>query len=360
MTMNNNIIKAGWDPGYDANKFARIHNGETVTYTLPSSVGEANRGKKDGLTLAGVVKGPYNVRRPFSVVFEGMEFLVGPNVTHYTKPIDRMDFNRFTDSPELRATFYAGIYRIINGGAHRVALAIALPVVVIQDKDEAARVSRGIRNWLLGEHLFSVDGVETALTITTIRAKVPQPVASWFDWGMNTSGQWVKGIEAQKAPTLIVDQGYNTLDVLVVEEGRISERISEGDTLGMRRAAEQLIRTIKHKYGPELELRQASDLVRAVVNGQKAKTYVSGDLINVTPEAKRSLQSLETDVYNFLDRTVGMETARAYNILLTGGGVLGLSSMLLRQFPKATMMHEPVLANARGLAKLANRPGFLE
>ncbi|MCP4409506.1 MAG: hypothetical protein GY807_17500, partial [Gammaproteobacteria bacterium] len=48
-----------------------------------------------------------------------------------------------------------------------------------------------------------------------------------------------------------------------------------------------------------------------------------------------------------------------YTILLTGGGALALSETLLRQFPKATVMYEPVLANARGLAKLAARPGFL-
>jgi len=44
---------------------------------------------------------------------------------------------------------------------------------------------------------------------------------------------------------------------------------------------------------------------------------------------------------------------------LTGGGALALSKMLLGRFPKATMMCEPILANARGLAKLAIRPGFL-
>jgi len=358
-TANDSMVKAGWDPGFDANKFARVQNGELITYVLPSSVGEANRDKKDGLTLAGVVRGQRNGRRPFNITFDGMEFLVGPNVTHFTEPIDRMDFNRFTDSPELRATFYAGIYHIINGGAHQLALAIALPVEVIQHKDEAARVSRGIRSWLIGEHHFYVDGVETVLTVTNVRAKVPQPVATWFDWGMDTNGQWVKGTDVQKAPALIIDQGYNTLDVLVVEGGRISERISEGDTLGMRRAAERLIRTIKHKHGPELELRQAADLVQAVVNGQKVETYVAGQLTDVTADAKRSLQSLETDVYNFLDRAVGKKKAQAYNILLTGGGALAMSSMLLRQFPKATVMYEPVLANARGLAKLAIRPGFL-
>lgn len=357
-TNNNNILLAGIDPGFNAVKYARVVNGDIVTYTLPSAVGEANRGSKDGLTLAGVVRGR-NGRRPFSVAFEGLEFLVGPNVAHYTEPIDRMDFNRFNDSPELRATFYAGLYRLINGGAHRLALAVALPVEVVQDKAEAARVERGLRSWLLGEHCFSVDGVETVLTIEAVRAKVPQPVASWFEWGMDTTGQWVKGKAAQTAPTLIIDQGFNTLDVLVVEGGRISERISEGDTLGMRRAAERLIRTLKHKYGVELELRPAAELVQQAVNGQTAQTYVQGQATDVTTEAKRAVQALETEVYNFLDRAVGKQ-AGAYNILLTGGGALALQKKLLQQFPTATVMYEPVLANARGLAKLAVRPGFLQ
>ncbi len=356
---SNNPILVGWDPGYDANKFARVQNDEIVTYTLPSSVGEDNHGKKDGLTLGGIVRNNKR-RRPFSVAFNGMEFLVGPNVAYHTKPIDRMDFDRFTDSPELRATFYAGIYRIINGGAHQVALAVALPVKIIEDKDEAARVSRGIRHWLVGEHLFYVDGVETALTVTNVRAKVPQPVATWFDWGMDLSGQWVKGLDAQKSPALIIDQGFNTLDVLVVEGGRINERISKGNTLGMRRAAEHLIKTIEHNYdGLEVDLRAAADLVRTVVNGQLAQTYFGGQLVDVSNEAKRAVKSLETDVYNFIDRMVSREKAQGYNILLTGGGALAMSSMLLRQFPKATVMYEPVLANARGLAKMATRPGFL-
>ena len=181
-------IFAGWDPGYGANKFARVYKGELITYVLTSAVGEANRAKKDGLTLGGVMRPQRAVRRPFHVTFDDFEFLVGPQVSHYAEPIERMDFNRFTDSPELRATFYAGIYHIINGGARRVALAVALPVEVIQDKTEAIQVEKGIRDWLIGEHLFNVDGVETALTVTHVRAKIPQPVATWFDWGMDTRG----------------------------------------------------------------------------------------------------------------------------------------------------------------------------
>ena len=354
-----NLRKAGVDPGFNANKVAEVQGHDIFTYALPSSAGLANRRRKDGLTLGGVVRAPRASRQPFRVAFDGVEYLVGPNVADFTKPIDRMDFDRFSDSPELRATLYTALYRIVNGGAHEMALAIALPVEILQDRDEAARVEQAMRGWLLGEHLFSVDGVETVLTITTIRARIPQPVATWFDWGMDTSGQWVKGTEAMRAPTLIVDEGYNTLDVLVVEDGKISHRYTGGDTLGMRRAAEQLIETLQHRHGLALELYKANELVQQAVNGQPAQVYVRGEPVDVTQEARQAVGTLEADVVNFIDRAVG-KAREAYQVLLTGGGVLALAARLHRLFPQAVTMPEPVLANARGLAKLAVRPGFLD
>jgi hypothetical protein len=357
--MNPDIIYAGLDPGFNAIKIARVQDGKISTYVLPASVGEPSRGRKDGLTLAGVVRPQRAIRRPFRVIFDQTEYLVGPNISDFAEPVDRLDFDRFTDSPELRATFYAAVHQLTaDGGSHRLALAVALPVEVVQDKTEALRVERAMRSWMVGQHVFSVDDVETVVTITAIRAKIPQPVATWFDWGMDTLGQWIKGREAQRAPTLIVDQGFNTLDVLVVEGGQISQRISEGDPLGMRRAAERLIRSLKYSYGLELELRRANDLVQAAVNEWQTETYVNGQLTDISQEARRAVQSLAADVHNFLDRTVG-KSGNAYTVLLTGGGALALSSTLLRQFPTATVMYEPVLANARGLAKLAVRPGFL-
>ncbi len=355
----NGITKIGYDPGANANKLAMVRDGEIVTYALPSSVGLANRENKEGLTLSGIMRPQRTTRPPFRVVFEGVEYLVGPNVDEYTKPIDRLDHDRYTDSSELRATFYAGLYRLVNGGAHQIALAIALPVEVVQDKEDAAQVERGIRKWMIGEHVFSVDGIETVLTITRVRAKIPQPVATWFDWGFDLGGQWAKGKEAARAPTLIIDEGFNTLDVLVVENAKISQRIGGGNTLGMSRAAEELIESLKSRYGLEIELHRANELIKDAINGQQAEIYVGGDIKNVTQLGKQAVRSLETEVDNYLTRSVG-KAQKGYKVLLTGGGAMGLSGLLHRRFPEATMMFEPVLANARGLAKMASRPGFLD
>lgn len=351
------LRKLGVDPGFGNVKVGEVQHGSIATFTLPSQVGIA-RARKDGLTLSGVVR-VRRGRNPYRVEFEGTEWLVGPNVADYTDPINQMDFDRFTDSPELRATLYAALYQIVNGGSHRLALAMALPVEVVQDKTNAEQVEQGLKNWLLGRHVFSVNGVETVLDVVNVRCKIPQPVATWFEWGMDHSGQWAKGDEALRAPVVVIDQGFNTLDVLVVEKGKISDRYTRGRTLGMRRAAERLTGTLEKKYSVKVELYAANELVQNVVNSQAAYTYVQGQAIDVTAETRQALHSLETEVIDFVDKVmeaIGMST----RVLLTGGGALALAGRLTRKYPHTEVMYEPVLTNARGLAKMAQRKGFLE
>ncbi len=356
--IQNGLRKLGIDPGFGNIKIGEVQTGGGLaTFSLPSQVGIA-RERKEGLSLGGLVKTSRRGRTPFRVEFEGTEWLVGPGVADYTRPINRLDFDRFTDSPELRATLYAALYQIVNGGPHRLAVAMALPVEVVQDKTEADQVERGVKSWLLGQHDFSVNGVETVLDIVNVRCKIAQPVASWFEWGLDTTGQWVKGEAALRAPTVIIDEGFNTLDVLVVEGGKISDRFTSGETLGMRRAAERLAETLAEKYAIKLELHAANDLIQQVVNHQAAHTYVQGEAVEVTPQARQALRSLEADVAEFVSQAIG-EVAASARLLLTGGGALALAGRLTRLYPKAEVMHEPVLANARGLAKMAQRPGFL-
>ncbi len=84
---------------------------------------------------------------------------------------------------------------------------------------------------------------------------------------------------------------------------------------------------------------------------------MAGEAVDVSGEARQAVGSLETDVTRFIEGVLSQ--GQVYRVLLTGGGTMTLMKRLLRLFPKATVLHEPVLANARGLAKLANRNGFL-
>jgi hypothetical protein len=84
------LRRIGLDPGFSSVKGAEIRDGAIQTVVLPSVVGLAAR-TESGLGLAGVVRAQRRGSRPLSVAFDGVEYLVGPNVAEYTRPIARMD-----------------------------------------------------------------------------------------------------------------------------------------------------------------------------------------------------------------------------------------------------------------------------
>lgn len=351
------LRRLGWDPGFSSSKMGEVRGAEIVTQMVFSTVGLYAPTEESGISLGDIMRAPQRSARPLRVAWPGYEYLVGAHVSAFVRPVERLDLQRFSDSTELRALLYATLHKLLGGGAHRVGLVVALPVEVLQDKAEAQRVERAMSGWLLGRHEFTVDGVAAAVEISQVRARVAQPVATWFDWGMDHTGQWIRGAEALRAPTLIIDQGYNTLDVLSVQGGQVNVRHTSGETLGMRRAAERLSELLARRHGLDLDLRSADAMIRRVVNGQKAETYVAGEPVDVTAEARQALSALAADVVAFVERAVGR--GRQFRVLLTGGGALALAARLLQLYPHATVMPDPVLANARGLAKLAVRPGFL-
>lgn len=350
-----NVRKIGLDPGFGGVKVAEIVENRIATLTLPSVVGVGST-DTGALDLAGITRRDH-MPKPFRVSFDGIEYLVGSGVSRYAKPIERMDLNRFTDSIELRALFYVALNQIIDGGVHDLVLAIGLPVEVLQDTDRATIVERDIGKWMLGEHKFVVNDHPAMVNIVKLRAKA-QPLATWLDWGLNLEGKWTQGKHAVKAPALILDQGFNTLDAYGIENGEVSARYTGGENLGMRRAAEMVINSLDRQYGTDMSLHEADWLVRSAVIGKKAVTYIDGEPTDITHTVKQAIDSLASDALKFAEHKVGK--ASKFKVLITGGGGLALGQRWLRQYPKATIMPEPVLANARGLAKLAVRPGFLD
>jgi hypothetical protein len=326
------------------------------TVSIPSVVGVGRTDKALSLSLGGIVKRGADTVRPTRVAFDGVEYLVGEGVSQFTKPVERMDFDRFVEGPELRALLYASLYPFLNGGSHKAALAIALPVQVIGNDEQAAEVERAMAAWMVGIHKFALNDVNATFEIMAIRCKIPQPVATWLDWGLNLDGQWDRS-GAIKKPVLVVDQGFRTLDLCAVENGKINNRYTGGETLGMSRAAEMAVKSLARVHKVKLSLHEADALIRAVMAGDKARTYVDGDLVDVTAIVRQAINDLAAQVVAYVSETA--DDAGRFKVLLTGGGAIALYDKMVRQFARAELVPEAGTANARGLAKIAQRPNFL-
>lgn len=344
------------DPGFGGFKAAEIFGGQIAVVTVPSvvGVGTTDLGLLD---LAGVT-GRRRRDRPHHVAFDGVEYLVGAHVVDYARPIERLDFQRLADGPELRALTYATLHELVDGGEIDLNLVVGLPVQVLQAPD-ARDVVRRLAAWLVGHHTFTVDGRPTHLHVHALRP-MAQPAGAFFDWGLGLDGRWARDRADFMTPAAVLDLGFSTLDLVAVTGGNISGRYTGGDTLGMRRAAAAIVDGVRRQHRRPLSLHEADDLIRAYCAGggrRPVELPLAGGPVDIRGLVRAALDAAAGEIVAFVDEKWG--TGRHFiHLLLTGGGCLALGERLQQQMDHAILLPDPVTANARGLARLANRPGL--
>jgi len=350
------------DPGFGGCKAAMIVDGTIQTAMISSvvGVGETNLGM---LSLAGVTGRRRRQKQfePHRVSFNGADMLVGAGVAEYARPVERLDFQRLGESPELRVLTYATLFKLLStdeglSEGVNLNLVVGLPVEVLQGPDANETVKR-LRGWLVGEHRFAIDGQDVMLTINRV-APMAQPVGAFCEWGLGLDGRWGRDRDDALATVAVLDLGFNTLDLLGVRNGRISARYTEGDTLGMRRAAQALVQSVRSQYQVgDLSLHEADELVREYIRGRgrrPVKLSVPGGRQDVSHLVGTAVDVAAGEVSTFVAQVWGQGGRFAY-LLLTGGGCLVLGERLRQQLPHAVVLDDPVTANARGLARAAQR-----
>ncbi|MCP4370435.1 MAG: hypothetical protein GY797_20335, partial [Deltaproteobacteria bacterium] len=168
--------------------------------------------------------------QPFRLAWDGVAYLVGPNVHRFARPIARMDFLRLSDGPEIRALVYTALGQLLGPGAHTIHLMIGAPVEALADQQTGRQMRAGLRSWLVGEHAFTLDGVETVVRVAHKRdvQVMAQPAGAFFAWGMDDTGQWRQAVHTLEAQVAICDLGFNTLDVFSVRGGQVDARYTGG------------------------------------------------------------------------------------------------------------------------------------
>jgi len=352
MTKTEELVQAeidiSIDPGFGSFKSVWVSPEGLRVVVIPSVVGV---GQTDlGLLSLGELGRRRRKAIPDRVAYDGVSYLVGENVARFTRSVQRMDFLRLSDGPELRALLYAALYRLLGDeGEHRVNAMVGLPVEVLADREQAKATLRALRSWVIGEHQFTVNDAAVTLSVNDIRL-MAQPAGAFFAWGLNDQGKWIRGKSNLKAPVAVCDVGFNTLDLFVVEGGEPVARFTGGDTAGMRRAAELLTASVRGEHGIELSLHEADALMRQ----RQPRLYTSQGEANVRPLAVQAQDTAAAGVVTFIERRWGNGKQFAH-LLFTGGGAAALEKRLLQQYPHGVVLPDAVTANAVGLARYAAR-----
>ncbi len=288
-------------------------------------------------------------RLPHTIAWDGVTYLTGPHVAEYARPVERMDFLRLSDGPELRALTYSALGLLLGEGVHTASLMVGLPVEVMADKELARSTRCALRRWLVGAHRFSLDGQETILTIERVKV-LPQPAGTVFAWGMNDEGDWALSPDDVRATVAVCDIGFNTLDLFTVQGGQVMARFTDGDTLGMRRAAELLAQMVRQQYEVDLSLHQADELLRQ----SKPQLHTTGQSVDLGPAAKQARDAAAGAVTAFLESRWG-KGRQFRHLLFTGGGAEALRDELMSLYPYGSVLPDAVTANALGMARYARR-----
>jgi hypothetical protein len=340
-------INIGLDPGFGGTKAACIAPDGARVAIVPSVVGV---GQTDlGLLSVGELGRRRRSRQPDQVSFEGVRYLVGENVARYARPVERMDFLRLSDGPELCVLFYNVTFRLLGEGPHRANVMVGLPVVMMADGEQARSTLLALRRWVVGDHVFAVNSCEARFTVANLLA-MAQPAGTFFAWGLNDQGKWTRPRADLKAPVAVCDIGFCTLDLFVVEGGEVVGRFTSGDTVGMRRAAELVINGVRNSHGVGISLHEADALVRQ----RQPQLYTTRGEQNLRSQVDQALDTTAAAVVSFIERHWGNGHQFAH-LLFTGGGAEALREPLLRQYPHGVVLPNPVTANALGLARYAAR-----
>lgn len=340
-------LNIGLDPGFGGAKAACVGPEGARVATVPSVVGV---GQTDlGLLSVGKLGRRRRSRQPDQVRFEGMTYLVGENVARYARPVERMDFLRLSDGPELRALFYDVVFRLLGEGQHRANVMAGLPVEVMADRAQAQSTVQALRRWMIGEHDYAVNADQVTLEVQNVLV-MAQPAGAFFAWGLNDQGKWTHSRADLKAPVAVCDIGFCTLDLFVVEGGEVVGRFTGGDTVGMRRAAELLISAVRSGHGVSISLHEADALVRQ----RQPRLHTAQGEQNLRSVVDQALDTTAAAVVSFVERHWGNGRQFAH-LLFTGGGAEALRDTLLRQYPQGAVLPNPVTANALGLARYAAR-----
>lgn len=319
---------------------------ETSTI-IPSIVGV---GRTDfGLLTAGNLRRA-STEHPHIVVWGGKQYLVGQGTEKYASISERMDFLRLGDSDEAPALTYVSLAQLVGvDGTLTAALMVGFPVEVMMNLELARQLLRQLRAWLVGEHCFTVDGQEYVITITDIQVAA-QPAGAFFAWGMSNAGKWNRPTADLDVMVAVGDLGFNTLDIIAVEGGQVVGKYSGGDTAGIRRAAEILARQVKEQFEVPLSRQEADRFLRTE---HPILSCWRGE-VDLTPLAAQALETAAAGIGDFMETHWGNGKQFRY-LLFTGGGSEMVRVHLLKRYPHAQILPNPVLVNALGLARYGRR-----
>jgi plasmid segregation protein ParM len=293
----------------------------------------------------------YGVRRSGSgmvLSYQGREMFVGDLALSQSTPIATMDTGRTVSFEGLTLLMAAVSALTPFSRFEKINMVVGLPVHhYARYKDEYIKVLTGMHD--IKE--LALDGkVLYSKIIDVVQVKVlPQPFGCYFDLIFDDGGV-INNQAIAEGNVGIVDNGYNTLDLLRVENLEYIERRSKGfPEMGAVSVYSTFQDMILRKHGIDIPLEK--------VESEFSKDYLTiyGEQVP-TAELKKECYKIEAEKVLATIKTTWPDYGLLSAIILTGGGIINIWKQLEKEIGKAARITlEPLWANVLGYNKFAKK-----
>lgn len=259
--------------------------------------------------------------------FDDTQYYVGRNAHQHGNPLQNLDYDRLLSGPEIKALFYGAMTDAFGkkGIPPHVSVIAGMPIETLKGS-EAQKTSAKLKKWLVGNHKWQMG--RDKLSVTVEDAKITnQAAGALFDYLLDDGGQVVND---PKQEIGILSIGFNTTEILVIDNQKTNQRLSNGDTHGVRRLLE-LCNPENYTLG-ELDAKRMTGVL----------------------DLKNNVEIWASEVKGAIERTWGTNWKRFDRLIMVGGG----SIILRNHLPfdgKAIFPNDPILSIARGLWKLSQK-----
>jgi len=269
---------------------------------------------------------------PLHIQSEQGSFYVGPEAHSWGRAVENLNYERLTGAPEMYALLFGSFTRYIqqHGSFDRpLSIVVGMPQEPLTGSDAQDNIS-AVKKWMTGKHQWQADGKSYEAQIAEVKI-TSQPVGALFDYLLTEDGRFISNRKAAfKSEVGIISIGFNTIELLVVQDRKIVQKFAAGTTAGVRRLL---------------------DLVN------DSSSYTLGELDTLlrsrSLDIKTALPVWESEVSGVIGQHWGNTWKRFNKILLVGGGAALLKDTLPYKFNgKAFVPDNPVSSISRGLYKL--------
>jgi plasmid segregation protein ParM len=327
--------RLGLDVGYGFVKVTDDSDG----YLFPSVVGNGSIGS--GFNLAPSAA-PADPTDEICLSVDGRVYYVGQMAIRRSRLAYRGLSETRTEGNDMRVLVLAALSFFCHEPTNTFQLVTGLPPGRMHLADNLIQQFQG-------EHRIIRHGAhDQAFIIRIDRLQVvPQPLGSFWAQVLEPSGRVRSDHPLLSGRVGLLDVGFGTSDLAVVQDGEYVPEASRTIPTGLSTAYDDISEQLQVEHGIE---RQTYALDKDVLT---EKIHVAGRQIDISRIVAGAFDNLSTKL--LVEMKSVWQIAGLDRILLTGGGGQALGSKLLRHLPQGEVLDNAATANSRGYYAWAAR-----